>query len=591
MIRLWPRGLRARLLGLLLSGFLVPALLVGALVTITVRRSLLEAAGRESAGIARRLADQGEFLVDSSRRRLRAAVLTLDPGSTPGASFLEALLRKNTSIAEAQIRDDRGRLKTAVFRKGDRLLRDEDPRRGALPDLTGPTVPLAIRRGEQRPSFYLSIPIPRSRGTLVARVSMAGLADLLSPPLGKPGSIAILDPNGNPIFSSSAAMTPSGRRVVKSLYPVGDTGWLAAAEFPTGGILAPARRLAWRVTVLVFFLGVLFTWGAVSWVGKTLAPLESLREDVRAIGQGDFSRKVESSGDDEIHHLAGDINAMARSLRNLEKTKQDLTHMIVHDLKSPLTSVLGSIDYVLTATRGSLSPDQRKLLTLGAKSGRDLLRLIQNLLDVARMEEGKLELKKERFSLLDMAGQCVDDLESIILRERKMISVDIAPDLPGAWADRDLVHRVLANLLINALKHTPQGTEISITVDYADDARSALVVRVRDTGEGIPLDFQEKIFEKFGQAEGKKQNYRVGSGLGLTFCKMAVEAHGGRIAVDSAPGQGSAFYFTLPLPKPGEAPERAKTLPAAPSVPVPALPAKPVQQELPLVGGPLSGRP
>ena len=120
-------------------------------------------------------------------------------------------------------------------------------------------------------------------------------------------------------------------------------------------------------------------------------------------------------------------------------------------------------------------------------------------------------------------------------------------------ADRDLVHRVLANLLTNALKHTPAKTEISIHVRLDKKAR-AFIVSVQDTGEGVPPDFKERIFEKFSQAEAKRRNHRVGSGLGLTFCKLAVEAHGGKIWVESEPGQGSEFFFTLPLPVPTDPP-------------------------------------
>jgi signal transduction histidine kinase len=240
---------------------------------------------------------------------------------------------------------------------------------------------------------------------------------------------------------------------------------------------------------------------------------------------------------------------MAESLAKTDRTKRDLIHMIVHDLKNPLSATLGSIEYVLQMTQDRLGPEPHKLLSLGAKSGRDLLRMIQNLLDVAKMEEGQLKIRQDHFSILELAGQCVDDLEAQIVKENKVISVEVDHNLPLAWADRDLVHRVLANLLTNALKHTPRKTEISIHVRL-DKEGTALVVSVQDTGEGVPADFKEKIFEKFSQAEGKRRNHRIGSGLGLTFCKLAVEAHGGRIWVESEAGKGSEFFFTLPLAEP-----------------------------------------
>ena len=294
-------------------------------------------------------------------------------------------------------------------------------------------------------------------------------------------------------------------------------------------------------------MGILFGVLGLSMVNKILRPLDDLEEGLQRIGRGDLSGRIEIKTGDELERVAETVNKMALSLAATDRTKRDLTHMIVHDLKNPLSATLGSIECVLQMNQGTLSPDTKKLLTLGAKSGKELLRLIQNLLDMAKMEEGQLKIHPEYFSLLELAGQCVDDLEIQMAKENKVISVEVDPHLPKAWADRDLVHRVLANLLTNALKHTPPKTEISIHVRLDRNA-NAFVVSVQVTGEGVPADFKERIFEKFSQAEAKRRNTRVGSGLGLTFCKLAVEAHKGRIWVESEPGMGSEFCFSLPLP-------------------------------------------
>jgi signal transduction histidine kinase len=279
---------------------------------------------------------------------------------------------------------------------------------------------------------------------------------------------------------------------------------------------------------------------------RILKPLRLLQEGVHKIGEGQLSHRLTIRTGDEIQKVAEEFNAMADSLEHLEETKRDLTHMIVHDLKSPLSSVLGSLDYVLMASK-EISVEHKKLLMLGSKAGKDQLRMIQNLLDMGKMEEGKLELKRETFPLLDLAAKCVDDLEANMYREGKMVSVEVPKDLPKVWADRDLMHRVLSNLLSNALKHTAKGAEIAIRGGVSDDKKS-LMVSVKDTGEGIPSEFLDKVFEKFGQADLRKQNFRVGSGLGLTFCKLAVESHGGRIWVESRLGQGSEFFVQIPLP-------------------------------------------
>jgi signal transduction histidine kinase len=322
--------------------------------------------------------------------------------------------------------------------------------------------------------------------------------------------------------------------------------WAVFAEMPYRPAFAPVRHMAVGALSAIVLLGAGFLILGFALVEKILHPLRELRDGLQRIGRGDLNHRLDIRTGDELQQVAEALNGMAESLSALETTKRDLTHMIVHDLKSPLSATLGSIDYVLMLAKDTLPPDQKKLLTLGAKSGKDLLRLIQNLLDVAKMEEGKLPLRWGAFSLVELAGQCVDDLEPQIMKEKKVISVEVDPGLPTAWGDRDLVHRTLANLLTNALKHTPPQTEISIHMKH-DRASGNLRVSVKDNGEGVPPDFKDRIFEKFSQAEGRKTNQRVGSGLGLTFCKLAVEAHGGRIGVESAPGQGSEFFFTLPL--------------------------------------------
>ncbi len=215
---------------------------------------------------------------------------------------------------------------------------------------------------------------------------------------------------------------------------------------------------------------------------------------------------------------------------------------------------MGSMDYVSSGAVGALTQDQKKILQLGVKSAKDLLRMIQNLLDLAKMEEGRLELNREQVSLLEVAAECVDGLEAHIHREKKVVSVEVPNKLPKIWADRDLLLRVLANLLANALKHTTEGAEIAIRASLAEDG-SSVTVSVRDNGEGIPKEYLGKIFDKFQQAEAKKRRFRVGSGLGLAFCKMAVEAHGGSVWVESELGKGSEFFVRLPVgePSPAEA--------------------------------------
>jgi K+-sensing histidine kinase KdpD len=238
-------------------------------------------------------------------------------------------------------------------------------------------------------------------------------------------------------------------------------------------------------------------------------------------------------------------------LQELEKLREDLTHMIVHDLRSPLTGILGSLLSVESGLAGQISPAATELNQLALRSARALLGLVNDLLDINKLESGKMQLDLAVAQPEALVCEASSQVEPL-LRERGLrLTLDLAEGLPGVLVDADLIVRVLVNLLGNAIKFTTPGSlragkpdgEIGIVARAEGDA---VVVRVWDTGEGIPAEFHKTIFEKFGQVQGGRSARKFSTGLGLTFCKMVVEAHGGRIAVASEPGKGSTFTFTLP---------------------------------------------
>ena len=228
-------------------------------------------------------------------------------------------------------------------------------------------------------------------------------------------------------------------------------------------------------------------------------------------------------------------------LMRLEKLRDDLTHMIVHDLNNPLTAILGRAQ-LMRLSKEPLTENQRKDLLRIEQSGDRLSGMIRNLLDISRMEEGRLALKSEPVRLEEIVQVCVEEI--VQASEGQDVTVQVAPDLPLVNGDRDLLSRVVMNLLSNAMRYTPTGGEIHAEADRSSEG--GIQVSVSDTGYGIAEEFQEKIFEKFWQVEAKEAGERVGSGLGLAFCRMAVEAHGGRIWVESEVGRGSTFCFTIP---------------------------------------------
>ncbi|HVO33696.1 MAG TPA: HAMP domain-containing sensor histidine kinase, partial [Elusimicrobiota bacterium] len=226
------------------------------------------------------------------------------------------------------------------------------------------------------------------------------------------------------------------------------------------------------------------------------------------------------------------------------------------------SSILPCLDTLVQGDLGTMTPEQIRFVQMARRAGQEMLMLIQNLLDVAKMEEGKMTLHPEPFLPLDWAHSVIQSFRPLAEASRKRLSLFVAETLPTASGDIGLLSRVLGNLISNALRHTqPDAGEVIVSV-FQDG--NQLAVEVRDNGEGIPAEDQQRIFEKFVQADGQRTRVRFGSGLGLTFCKMVMDAHGGRISVFSVPNEGSLFTVHLPLPvsEQAVAPAIAEPLPS-----------------------------
>ena len=226
-------------------------------------------------------------------------------------------------------------------------------------------------------------------------------------------------------------------------------------------------------------------------------------------------------------------------LRRLEKLRDDLTHMLVRDLRSPLTVICCFLDFLEFHEAQALSASAQELVTVARRSAKDLLDLIASLLDVSKIEAGAMKLEREPCDLVALIRTVLAATQP--LPDHRTVTLDAPASSLTVTADVGLIRRVFQNLLGNALSYTQSGGSISIAVTTSP---SDVRVAVTDKGPGIAPDYHKRIFEKFGQVED--QTNRVGTGLGLTFCKLTVEAHGGSIGVESEVGKGSTFWFTLP---------------------------------------------
>lgn len=273
------------------------------------------------------------------------------------------------------------------------------------------------------------------------------------------------------------------------------------------------------------------------------------------------------------------LEAAHRDLQQAQQARENLASMLVHDLRTPLTTMLASLDLLLpskaapgpanAANALGMSGIQGELLALCARSGRHMLSLVNQLLDIARLEDGEMPLRIEPVRAADIIEEAAAHASARAQASSNRIEIDIHQSAAELQADPDLLRRVLINLLGNAVKFTRPNTPVRVEVRTVEasqaqaseaqvseqDLERAILFVVSDQGPGVEEADRERIFDKFAQAKSGRQAKRPSSGLGLFFCRLAIEAHGGRIWVQSREGQGSIFCFTLP-PQPASEAQR-----------------------------------
>lgn len=228
-------------------------------------------------------------------------------------------------------------------------------------------------------------------------------------------------------------------------------------------------------------------------------------------------------------------------LRELQELHDNLVHMIIHDMRSPLAVMMGYLDLIDMSKPAQPAEETAEAKSLNSirQSAQRLLEMVNSLLDVHKMEAGQLNLSLSPCDLIAMGRDSLNGFESVRTTRKLEMSVPEKPVVVSA--DGDLLRRVLQNLVGNALKFAPANTSVRLDVKPSD---SNVRVSISDSGCGIAPEHQSRLFTKFGQVS--KRGPRVGTGLGLVFCKLAIEAHGGRIGVDSEVGKGSSFWFEIP---------------------------------------------
>jgi signal transduction histidine kinase/DNA-binding response OmpR family regulator len=332
---------------------------------------------------------------------------------------------------------------------------------------------------------------------------------------------------------------------------------------------------------------------AISW--SIIAPVKQMDVRLKEIASGDFFGRVEAPNRDELGTLAANLNRMNDELgrlytelrtrnheltealaenvrlfqeleeksRQLEQASQHKSEFLAnmsHELRTPLNAIIGFSDVLLERMFGELNPKQADYLQDILESGRHLLDLINDILDIAKVEAGHMELMVEQFALAAALENGLTMVRERASRHGIALDLDVDPAIGAVEADERKIKEVILNLLSNAVKFTPDGGQVAVTARLVD---AEAQVAVRDTGVGIAPEDLGHVFEEFQQVGSATANQQEGTGLGLTLAKKFVELHGGRIWVESQVGVGSTFVFTLPLRQGAAAPEAALAAAAA----------------------------
>jgi len=340
-------------------------------------------------------------------------------------------------------------------------------------------------------------------------------------------------------------------------------GYTASVVEPAGAMEAFAQHRP-DVTIIDAILGDVSGYGLARQIGEATdgpAPIiittpaydDADEEQALASGASDVITKpvrdhellarVRSLADSralyaQIEERAQELERVNRELRELQQLHDDLTNMIVHDMRTPLTNIITGLQTVEAVDyEDELA---REFIPEAINAGMDLQDMISNLLDISKMEAGELEPSRERIDLGELVSECFERVDHLARESGLSLGMEVAQGM-ALSADRALLKRVLVNLLGNAIKFTPAGGSVTVT---AAETAEGMQVCVTDTGPGISPEQQAWLFRKFSQLEGAKKSQ--GTGLGLAFVRMAVEAHGGRVWIDSEVGHGSSFCFVIP---------------------------------------------
>ena len=352
----------------------------------------------------------------------------------------------------------------------------------------------------------------------------------------------------------------AGQEVLTSSAPISTLHWLVITEVPLSEAFAPLVAEIYRTVLLLLVALVLSVFASFALARRMVQPIRALQQGAARIGAGELGQKIEVRTGDELEALGEQFNKMAAELKasyaDLERKVEERTRELAiankhkseflanmsHELRTPLNAIIGFSEVLAEKMFGEVNDKQLEYLRDIHSSGQHLLSLINDILDLSKIEAGRMELDLTKFDL----SLALQNAMTLVRERATRGGVKLAIDADGVseWvADERKVKQVLLNLLSNAVKFTPEGGSVKLS---ARRENGAVEIAVADTGVGIAPEDQALVFEEFRQAGGDYLRKSEGTGLGLALAKKFVELHGGTMRLQSAKGAGSTFTFTLP---------------------------------------------
>jgi signal transduction histidine kinase len=357
----------------------------------------------------------------------------------------------------------------------------------------------------------------------------------------------------------TSAVTSSGDTLTSSTSGARDSAREHARDDTRNTTILVAGGLAGALlAALILFSGL---------INSMRAPLARLVEGARRLAGGDLETRVEVGGPVEIATLGRAFNEMATSLERdarerdrVERMKDDFVLTVSHELRTPVTVVKGFAE-MLTAQSRTLNARQLEAAEVISDSAGQLQTMINDLLDLARSDAGKLRIDPAPTAVRPLAQRIGRQIRPNFEEKEQRLTVSVEKDLPEVRADADRIGQVLSNLLTNAHKYAPEGARVRLT---ASQVGKEVEFAVADNGPGLEQEELEHVFERFWRAQSGETQAVGGTGLGLAIAKSLVELHGGAISATSTPGKGATFRFVLPIAKDGRparqaSPKKAKT--------------------------------